>query len=252
MIQDGNEKEGEEETIEEESYEENDEEGSKERREEEGKEGKRVDREVKNISKVKKYQSGADLLRGEAKEIFISLLKYNPLQVAYLFGLERHYSSDASMRSAIYKSYIWVLDDPEKYDISMEMAAAVEKCVKARTIGPSKIKALKKREKDEMDKVTTSELITKGTDRSLVLLHRKFDELERHGGLKNVKITDLVKVVTAMFDKAQITRGEATQNIAILSRHITKDLDVELALEQIITSRENIAVQKEAQKNTRK
>lgn len=193
-----------------------------------------------------KYPSGVELLRGETKKIFMALLEHTPIQVGYLFGLDQHYTTDASIRTGVYKAYQWVLADPKKYGVPIETAQEVEARVKERTIGPSKAKALKKQEKSEMQKVNTTELLLRGTDRSLMLLHKKLDELEKGKGIKEIKITDLVKVVSALFDKGQIARGEATQNIAVLSRSVPADMSTDEALAEVLRARDNIAEQKEA------
>ena len=191
------------------------------------------------------YTSGAELLKGEAGKIFLSLLEHTPIQVGYMVGLDRFYKTDASIRAGIYRAYQEVLKEPAKYDIPLEAAAEVETRVKSRSLQATKSQAIKKQETAELQKIDTTSLIVKGTDRSLVLLHKKLDELEKGGALKNIKITDLVKVVTALFDKGQIARGEATQNIAILSKNISKDMSSEDALEEVLNSRETIAAQKE-------
>lgn len=198
---------------------------------------------------TRKYQSGPELIREKTKEIFMLLLEHTPIQVGYLVGLDSLYTTDASIRSGIYKAYQYVLEDPKKYDIPMETVAEVEKRMKERTIGPAKAKAEKKQAKRELQQASTNELIVSSTDRTLALIHQKLDDMERTGALKNVKITDLVKVFSTMFEKVQIVRGEATQNIAILSKSISNDMSADDALEQVLHGRESVAAQKEAHRD---
>ena len=115
----------------------------------------------------------------------------------------------------------------------------IQKIVSSRALKITKNLEITKREQAELQKAEMTELVTEGRDRALRLLHMKFDDLERNKKeLKNLKITDLAKVVGTLFDKGQIAKGEATQNIAVLSKNISKDMDPEKALQVVFEMQE--------------
>ncbi len=202
--------------------------------------------------KLDSYTSGMDLLRSEATAIFLCLADKTPTQVGYEFGLDRFYSTDASIRASVHKAFQMVLQDPESYDIPMAKAAEIQAIVSARALQITKDHALTVREKKELSNAEIPELVTEARDTAYRLINAKLDIIESSKTeLKNAKLSDLVKAGDILFNKGQIVRGEATQNIAILSK-VDKNMSAEDALTAIVQMQEMVAQEKELKDQKKK
>lgn len=197
---------------------------------------------------IPSYQSGPELLKGEARRIFLATREKPHIQVAYDFGLDRFYSTESSMMSKMSKTIRMVLDNPEEYDITQSDIISVEEATRQRSIlkRSDPMSGLSVRQKNELETKSIVDTVTSARDLATGLLFRKLKQLDASKGmLKKESMVNLAKVAGILIDKGQILRGEATQNIAVLSKHIRSDMSAEDALSAIIKERESILAEKE-------
>ena len=185
---------------------------------------------------MESFPTGAALIRKEAGRMFRELETKGSIEVAYLFGLDRYFSSESSMRSAIARAYNLVLDNPMEYDITTEKAAYIQGIVTSRQImkKPETIREAKEIEAMDISKVvlTTRNLTAK-------LIQDKLEYLDEHPrALQEESLANLVKVFTSLFDKGQIIQGAATEHIAVLS-NIDSRMNPEDAMKAIMQMRES-------------
>ena len=103
------------------------------------------------------YPTGGELITAEAGRIFLHLEDKKTGEVAYLFGLDRYYKNEASMKSAVQRAYQLVLSDPLKYDITTEKAAFIQGIVQSRSLQLNKPETL--REEEDLIKMDIGTLI---------------------------------------------------------------------------------------------
>jgi hypothetical protein len=192
---------------------------------------------------VPAYESGAALLKAEAGRMFVELDKLSFIEVAYKFGLDRYFSTEGSMRSAVMRSVNLVLDNPSSYDVSKEKAEAIHMIIQARNVNkatkPETIRAQK-----ELAEQDITKMITGSRDLVTRLLRKKLEYLDRNPkALKEEKIRDIAWVVGVLFDKGQIVSGQATEHIAVLSS-INDKLNPDEALKAIMEMREQFNLKK--------
>jgi len=192
---------------------------------------------------IQSYQTGADLLRGEAGRIFLHLEDKPFIEVAYLFGLDRYFSTEPSMRGAITRAFNLVLDNPESYDIPSEKAAFIQGVVSQRAIMKPVATTLREEaDAKELKDMNLGETVLESRNLATRLVRRKLDHLDRNPkALKEMSLKELIGAFHILFDKGQIIQGAATEHIAILS-NISSDMSPDEALGAVMKMREQMIV----------
>ncbi len=194
---------------------------------------------------IPSYPTGAALIREMAGRMFLHLEDKSNIEVAYLFGLDRYFASESSMRSAVTRAYNLVLDNPANYDIPGEKAAFIQGLVTSRQIlkKPETVRDVKEIEELDITKATLG-----ARNLTAKLLMDKLQWLDEHPkALQEESIVNLTKVFTALFDKGQIVQGAATEHIAVMSQ-IDSKMDPDEALKAIIQMREATMAKREDRK----
>lgn len=184
---------------------------------------------------IPSYPTGAALLRAEAGKIFLQMEDKGNIEVAYLFGLDRYFSTESSMRSAVTRAYNLVLENPIGFNVPTEKAAYIQGIVTSRQImrKPETLREAKEIEEMDISKVvlTTRNLTAK-------LIQTKLEYLDEHPrALQEESLANLVKVFSGLFDKGQIIQGAATEHIAVMSK-IDDRMSPEEAMKAIMQMRE--------------
>lgn len=170
-------------------------------------------------------------------------------EVGYEFGLDKNYKNTASMITAVMRATSKVRDNPEKYGISLDtvndVLLALEQRKTAGLMNREKIEeTLTLREKNELlDPKDIKGMVTLGRNKAAKLLNTKLDRISKSKKmLDDLDLGKLATVVAIMVDKSQILSGQATENIAVLSKNIDSNLSTEEAIEIALRMREkNIA-----------
>jgi hypothetical protein len=185
---------------------------------------------------IPSYPRGSNLIEGEAGRIFLHLEDKNHLEVAYLFGMDRYFSTESSMRSAVTRAYNLVLENPSKYDILPEKAGYIQGLVSSRGIVKKDPETV--REENELKKLDITGMILSTRDLAAGLVRRKLDYLDKHPkALQEEKLKDLGWLLGVLFDKGQIIRGEATEHIAVMSS-LPEHMNPDEALKAILQMRD--------------
>lgn len=184
---------------------------------------------------IPSYPTGAALLRAEAGKIFLAMEEKGNIEVAYLFGLDRYFSTESSMRSAITRAYNLVLESPIEYNVSPEKAAYIQGLVTSRQImrRPETV-----REAKEIEDMDISKMVLNTRNLTARLIQNKLEYLDEHPrALAEESLANLVKVFTSLFDKGQIIQGAATEHIAVMSQ-IDDRMSPDEAMKAIMQMRE--------------
>lgn len=182
------------------------------------------------------YPTGGELINAEAGRMFLHLEDKKTGEVAYLFGLDRYYANEASMKSAVMRAYQLVLEDPMKYDITTEKAAFIQGIVQSRGLKLNNPETV--REEQEIAKMDIGSLMLSTRDVAAQLVRRKLDYLNKNPkALKEEKLKDLGWLLGVLFDKGQIIQGAATEHIAVMS-NLSEHMDPDEALKAIMQMRE--------------
>lgn len=162
------------------------------------------------------------------------------------FGFDKHYKDERAVNNAVYKIYLAVKNEPEKYLITQEVVDMVVANVSNRNMG--KRDGVLKEKNQALDKQDIKELVITGRKKALELVHMKMERLGKSNKkLDEVPITALAQAFGILFDKGQIIQGMATENVAVLAK-IDKDIKPEDAIEMVLKMREINNVEKEKAK----
>ena len=172
-------------------------------------------------------------------EMFHALKEKTSLEVGYDFGMNYSYA-DNTVKQKMTNIKKEVIANPEKFGITDKDIAEVEKASNKRWLEgnehshrkpvPNDLSVLKKKE--------FNELIFSASSKAMLAVHKKLNEiLQDDAQLSKTSLTQLTTAAGILFDKRQISKGEATQNIAIKAK-IDKDLTPEAKLDLILKMRE--------------
>lgn len=194
---------------------------------------------------LKSYGTPAELVEHEAGAMYLALEDKSALEVGYLFGLDRFYSKNNSIRSCVSKAINLVLDNPKRYALSPEQVGFIQGKLAARNKNQISDETL--REQEEARSLDITKQITETRDLAAKLVRKKLEYLESHPkALKEEKLKDLAWVTGILFDKGQIASGNATEHIAVLSK-IDSNLSPQETMNAIINLREQIVADKAKQ-----
>jgi hypothetical protein len=179
------------------------------------------------------------------KEFFKSLVTCNFSEAAIKIGLGDRYTNASTLRGTAYKLYKDILAKGlDQIGIDQDVAEMVRSAVDERRMSGGNRKIT---ESNELDVFEPAELldpkdmkgvIVGGRNKAAMLLHKKMDRLNKNK--KMLDATPLSQIATMfgiLFDKSQILTGQATENIAVMSK-ISKDMTPEETLEALVKMRE--------------
>ncbi len=185
-----------------------------------------------------KLKEGISPLRQVLKKDRIKFMKnlitMNIAEAASSIGLDKHFSSNDSLRGAGYKLYQDCLN--EEGLVSKEIIELIKASMERRKV--TKEISDKPDLTPMIDPEDNKSVVIGGRNKAAMLLHKKMDRLARSNKLIDaVSITQLATTFAIMFDKSQILRGEATENIAVHAK-IAEDMTPEETLNQLLKFRE--------------
>lgn len=181
----------------------------------------------------KYYPSGEAFIRDIAGSVFLALETNSFVEVGKQLGLSKYYKSDGSIRTAVNRAYNTVLDDPLKWNITIEKAKEIQGIVQSRGLG-----SVARRENKEAQVLDISTLITTNRDKAAGLIRKKLDYLDRNPkALAEMSLRDLVGALHILFDKGQIIAGQATEHIAVMT-NLPDNMSPEDALKMVTRMRQ--------------
>ena len=183
----------------------------------------------------------------QKKEIFVDLARVSAYQAGIRAGLDKSYANKWSLIAAVRRFAKEVQDNPKKFNVSEDMLQLVESGLKERKTTKSMIVGQSiKKEPDVVDAdLTVGSLVDSGSHKSLLLLHKKLDLIgSSKAQLDKVPIAALTTTVGILFDKRQITKGEATEHVTLQAK-LPKDLSNEEKMKLILAWRDKHNIDKQ-------
>lgn len=150
-------------------------------------------------------------------ELFKLMAGKTIMEVGKEFNFEKQYKSTGTIRSAVYKVYNEVKNNPEDFGITEEAYNLVVDSVAMRSISGRRKDELTGKIKMDVANATIKELTLDNRDKIARLLSKKLDMISVKD-LKAMKLSDFTNPYGMLFDKGQILQGQATENIAVLSK----------------------------------
>jgi hypothetical protein len=144
------------------------------------------------------------------------------------------------VRNAVYRIYLEVCQDPDRFGISQDVIDLVKDGIESRKNKTNK-KPLQLNNATETAMIDPKDLkgiVTQGRNKAAMLIHEKMDDLARHPKkLAKENIVSLAKVFGIFFDKSQIVQGEATEHVAVLAK-VDDDMDPQDAIDALLQMRQ--------------
>jgi len=190
---------------------------------------------------AKTKSSGAPTLTDTDKTtIFRSLKTESYYKVGLSFGLDKYYSSAASVRKQIQNVFNEVKNDPDKFGIPIdEYSEILEEVEKRGRLVNSKVQGPTLREKNELAAQDVAGLVMSARDKTLLLLNEKLDRITKSKSqLDKITLKELSQVYSTTFEKGQIMSGEATEHVTVLSKNININMTPQEAIDLVVKMRE--------------
>jgi len=169
-------------------------------------------------------------------ELFKLMASKTIMEVGKIYEFEKYYKSPGTIRSAVYKVYNEVKNNPEEFGITEEAYNLVVDSVAMRSISGRRKDELTGKVKMDVSNATIKELTLDNRDKIARLLSKKLDMISVKD-LKAMKISEFTNPYGMLFDKGQILQGQATENIAVLSK-IEDGLSSKDLLDALLNQRE--------------
>lgn len=185
----------------------------------------------------------ATITNKQKAEVFKDLVKVSAYQAGVRAGIDRYYKNKWSLIAFIRRVEKEVRDNPKKFGISDDTISMVDsalverKTKKISVIGQEMFES----PKVGMADYDIKDLVERGSKKSLLLLHAKMDMIgDSKKQLRETSISALAQLVGIMFDKRQISKGEATEHINMRAKIDIDEKSPEEALQVLLNMREQM------------
>lgn len=163
----------------------------------------------------------------QKRSIFKDLAAKSQFLVGKDYKFDQYYKSDSGITNAVNKVYREVKENPEAFAITQDVLELVEKAMETRRTNKPAV-----RNTFGDVKVDQKQLIVGANNKAWILLNRKLDYLAKNKqAFRNESIMSIAKVAGIVFDKTQISKGEATEHIMLKAK-----IDQNITPEQALTS----------------
>ena len=193
------------------------------------------------------------LTNKQKSEMFRDLAKVSAFQAGVRAGLDKHYKNKWSLIAFVRRIQREVQETPQKFGISQDTIEMVNssfqerKATKVAVIG-QEMAVMPEAMLADLD---VKSLVEGASKKSLMLLHRKMDMLgDSKKKLQETSVSALAQVVGIMFDKRQITKGEATEHIEMRAKVDVENKTPEQNLDFLLRMRENMLTGDESDKSS--
>jgi hypothetical protein len=181
------------------------------------------------------------LTKQQKRDFFLSLLTDNFTEAGVKVGLGVMYNTQNSIRTNSYKLYKSL--KPHELDLSDDVVQGVKQAIEKRKIS-QKVTPNEGIGGEILDPEDSKALVIGGRNKALMLLHKKLDRISANKkSIDDLSLSQLATTVGILFDKAQIMKGEATENIAVMAK-IDQNMTPEQSLDMLLKMREQMQVEK--------
>jgi hypothetical protein len=169
-------------------------------------------------------------------EFYKSLVTKSYTDAGIAIGLDKDYKTNDSLRSASHKLYKDLR--PQELGISQDIIEMVQGAIEQRKLTSNRVITDNLASGELLDPEDTRGLVIGGRNKAAMLLHKKMDRISRSKKMLDaLSLSQLATTFGIMFDKAQIVQGQATENIAVLSK-IDPNMTAEMAIDALTKMRE--------------
>ena len=172
------------------------------------------------------------------KLIYQSLANKSFYDTGIEFGFDKYYPNKLALTQAVMRIRKEVVLDPIKFAVSNDVVEMVEAALKDRFQNPASTKIMISGAEINLDELDEKALVLRGKKAAWLLLNKKLNMLARSPKeLGKTNLAALANVAGIAFDKGQIVKGEATENIAIRAK-IDQNIDPLDALSEVMKRRD--------------
>ena len=187
------------------------------------------------------------LTKEEQKKMFLDLVNNSYINVIKKYDLLKRYQDARSASGALISLKMRIMQNPENWGITKEEADLVQKSVQARRkdrpLGSTEPSTAEQETVvyKELEQMEVKELVGRGTRQSWILFNRKLDSLlKSKNAIRKTPLNVIAMAAGVVFDKNQISKGEATEHILMKSK-ISKEMSPEEKMNWLLKLRETIA-----------
>lgn len=181
------------------------------------------------------------LTKQQKRDFFLSLLTDNFTEAGMKVGLGVIYNTQNSVRTNSYKLYKSL--KPHELDLSEDVVKGVQMAIEKRKIS-NKVTSNEGIGGEILNPEDSKALVIGGRNKALMLLHKKLDQISKSKkAIDDLSLSQLATTVGILFDKAQIMKGEATENIAVMAK-IDQNMTPEQSLDMLLRMREKLSEDK--------
>jgi hypothetical protein len=147
--------------------------------------------------------------------LYKSLATKTYLQTGLDYGFDKYYKDKRGVINRVSHLRSLVLENPDKYGVSEEVKAMVENAIMARRDERLDRTQTSLAEKTEsLNEMDIKELVSGVRDKAFRLIHMKLDKAMKSKKERDkINLGYLNTIAGTAFDKTQVLRGEATENI---------------------------------------
>lgn len=181
------------------------------------------------------------LTKQKKRDFYLSLLTMNFTEAGIAAGFGAMYNTNNSIRTNAFKLYKSL--DPKELELSDDVIEGVRMAIEKRKIS-NKVTQHEGIEGAILDPEDSKALVLGGRNKALMLLHKKMDMISKSKkAMEDLSLSQLATTVGILFDKAQIMKGEATENIAVMAK-IDQNMTPEQSLDMLLKMREKLSEDK--------
>lgn len=179
------------------------------------------------------------LTKEQEVEIFKALATYPITKVGYKFELDKRYTNINTMRNFVITIKNKIAANPSAWNVSQETVDMVKKAMDERRVDHSNGTDVLIAEREALKK-ENSNIIQNVRDNAWELINRKINMIGKSRKmLRETTLQQLGTIAGIAFDKVQIMKGEATENIAVRAK-IDKNLNPDDLLKLVLKQREDV------------
>lgn len=168
-------------------------------------------------------------------EIFKALANKSTLQVGIEFNFDKVYKNNRAVRNAVTGIFHKIKNNADEYGLSQELVDMVQAGMDERKLAGHPSNRPTQVEETEKD---IKSMVIDARDMAWDLVGRKLQRISNNKKkLDAISFKELGWLAAVSFDKGQILKGEATENIAVLAK-IDANITADDALSMVLEARD--------------
>ena len=181
------------------------------------------------------------------KEIFFALKQKSIYESGVACGMDPAWGR-AVIKSKVDSAVKSVRNNPERFGVTPQDIEDVAVSIRTRQVVSYRPTLPAKTEEEKVQELDFKDLVLAGRKKAYQVLMKKLDRVSKtNKGIDEINLATLATTFGILFDKSQIAKGEATENVAIMAK-VNPNMSPEEALNMVLQMREVNQVDKEKKK----